>query len=46
MSLTKKGKTILKNFEERYGKSKGKTIFYAKMVKNPKQTIKWHIKTK
>jgi len=33
MPLTKKGREILKKFQEQYGKERGKEIFYASIVK-------------
>jgi len=33
MPLTKKGREILKKFQEQYGKEEGKKFFYASIVK-------------
>jgi len=33
MPLTKKGREILKKFQEQYGKEEGKRFFYAAIVK-------------
>lgn len=32
MPLTKKGKKVLKKFQEQYGKERGKEVFYASLV--------------
>lgn len=42
MPLTKIGKKILKNFQEEYGKIKGKKIFYA--FENKHKNLKKEIK--
>jgi len=42
MPLTNKGKKILKDFKEQYGREQGKSIFYAYMNENPLDTKEWH----
>lgn len=40
MPLSEKGKRILRRFMKKYGKDKGKTIFYAWERKNHKEWLK------
>ena len=42
MPLTKKGKEVLKSMQKKYGKERGKRIFYASINKGVKGSEKWH----
>ena len=42
MLLTKFGKKILKLFQKKYGKIKGKRLFYSKIDKRPRRTERWY----
>jgi len=44
MPLTKSGKRILRSMMRRYGKKRGKSIFYALIALGRKGTEKWHKK--
>lgn len=44
--LTKSGRKIERSMEREYGKKKGRSVFYATMKKKPKQTTKWHRRSK
>ena len=43
MPLTKEGQKILKQFQSRYGKEKGKEIFFATINKDNEKTKSWHL---
>jgi len=42
MTLTLKGKQMLKRFHKKYGVSRGNIVFYSYMSKYPKRTKRWH----
>ncbi len=44
MPLTKSGKKVLSKMKKKYGKVRGKKIFYATIKKNPRKTKSWHRK--
>ena len=46
MPLTKTGKKVVHEMMKEYGSEKGKSIFYAKMNKDPEVTKKWHMNSK
>gem|GEM_PF-2411685 len=42
MPLTKDGKKVLAAMQKKYGKEKGKRVFYASINKGVKGSNKWH----
>ena len=42
MPLTKDGKKVLAQMQKKYGKERGKRIFYASINKGVKGSEKWH----
>lgn len=46
MPLTKSGRKIMRSMAKRYGKRKGKRVFYASINKKKKGSSRWHRKRK
>lgn len=45
MPLSKSGKRVLRNMQKKYGKKKGKQVFYASMNKGVPGSSKWHLQS-
>lgn len=46
MPLTRSGHKVLRSMMKKYGKKKGKQVFYASINKHTKGSSKWHKKRK